>query len=198
VGVGNAIGGGSGAPSPTREHIQRGGRARARGRRTHEWSDDSDTSYSHDNDEMGESECDDDDIQNPLSVKHLYRSSTWGKTHIEYNPKPKEFSGTSHLKKDFPRFPTFLKLFVLFWPDGPVLLRIVRETNRYTTTLNEHGISPGGATWELLTIAGLKAFLACTMLLGLKKQPNRKTYWARVGSFFHCPLISSIFTRARF
>jgi hypothetical protein len=41
-------------------------------------------------------------------------------------------------------------------------------------------------------------FLAYTMLLGLKKQPNRKTYWAKVGSFFHCPLISSIFTRARF
>jgi hypothetical protein len=88
----------------------------------HEWSDDSDTTDSHYNDEMGESESDDGDIQNPLSVKHLYRSSTWGKAHIEYNPTPKEFSGTSRPKKDFPRFPTFLKLFALFWPDGPVLL----------------------------------------------------------------------------
>ena len=164
----------------------------------HEWSDDSETIDSHYNDEMGEFESDDGNIQNPFSIKYLYHSSTWGKAHIEYNPTPKEFSYTSHPKRDFPRFPTFLKLFVLFWPDGPILLRIFRETNRYATTPNEHGIFPSGATWEPLTVARLKAFLACTMLLGLKKQPNRKTYWAGVGSFFHYPLISSIFTRARF
>jgi hypothetical protein len=35
------------------------------------------------------------------------------------------------------------------------------------------------------------------MLHGLKKQPNRKTYEAPEGSFFHCSLISSTFTRER-
>jgi hypothetical protein len=36
------------------------------------------------------------------------------------------------------------------------------------------------------------------MYMGLKKQPNKKSYWAHRGSFFHCPVISKIFTRDRF
>lgn len=88
----------------------------------HEWNDDSKTIDSHYNDEMGDFESDDGNIQNPFSVKHLYRSSTWRKAHIEYNPTPKEFSCASCPKRDFPSFPTFLKLFALFWPNGHVLL----------------------------------------------------------------------------
>jgi hypothetical protein len=44
----------------------------------------------------------------------------------------------------------------------------------------------------------LKAFLGVSVLMGMKKQPNLKTYWQKVGSFFHCPLISQTFTRERF
>ena len=128
--------------------------------------------YYYYNEGMGDSNSIDGDVDNPLSIKHLYRSSIWEKSHIKYYSKPKEFSNSSQPRGDFPRFSMFLKLFKLFLPDGPVLLRIVRETNWYATTPDEHGIFLGGATWEPLTVVGLKAFLACTMLIGLKRQPN--------------------------
>jgi hypothetical protein len=67
--------------------------------------------YYHYNDGMGDSKNDDGDTDNPLSVKHLYHSSTWRKSHIEYNLIPKEFSDTSPPKRVFSRFFTFLKLF---------------------------------------------------------------------------------------
>jgi hypothetical protein len=161
-------------------------------------SDDLDLDYYYYNDRMGDLDSDDGNIDSPLSVKHLYHSSTWEKSHIEYDSKPKEFTGTSCSMRDFPRFPTFFNLFELFWPDGPILLKIVKETNRYATTTDEHGISLGRETWERLTIAGLKGFLICTILIGLKRQPNRKTYWETEGSFFHCLFISSVFTREKF
>jgi hypothetical protein len=44
-----------------------------------EGSDDSDPDYYYYNDGMGDSDSDDGDIDNSLSVKHLYCSSTWGK-----------------------------------------------------------------------------------------------------------------------
>jgi hypothetical protein len=70
-----------------KQHRHRGRRAVARGRRMHvqgppvipEGSDDSDPDYYYYNDGMGDSDSDDGDIDNSLSVKHLYCSSTWGK-----------------------------------------------------------------------------------------------------------------------
>jgi hypothetical protein len=56
----------------------------------------------------------------------------------------------------------------------------------------------GGRRWKRLSVAGLKAFFAISMFMGLKKQPNIKTYWKREGGFFHCPIISHIFLRDRF
>jgi hypothetical protein len=49
-----------------------------------------------------------------------------------------------------------------------------------------------------LTIAGLKAFLAIHMYMGMKRQPNMKSYWEREGSFFHYPTISNFMARKRF
>ena len=34
--------------------------------------------------------------------------------------------------------------------------------------------------------------------MGMKKQPNLKTYWQKPGSIFHCPIISMSFTHERF
>jgi hypothetical protein len=34
--------------------------------------------------------------------------------------------------------------------------------------------------------------------MGMKKQPNYKTYWENEGTIFHCPIISNIMTRERF
>jgi hypothetical protein len=55
----------------------------------------------------------------------------------------------------------------------------------------------GGAKWENLTISGLKVFLAIHMYMGMKKQPNYKSYWKKEGSLFHCPIISNIMSHAR-
>ena len=38
--------------------------------------------------------------------------------------------------------------------------------------------------------------MAVAILMGMKKQPNYKTYWMKV-SLFHCDMISNIFTKAR-
>jgi hypothetical protein len=111
-----------------------------------ERSDDFDPNYYYYDDRMGDLDSDDGVIDNRLSVKHLYHSSTWKKSYIEYDPKPKELIDTSRPTGDFPRFSTFLKLFGIIWPNGVVLLRIVKETNQYTATTNEYGISPSGAT----------------------------------------------------
>ena len=74
---------------------------------------------------------------------------------------------------------------------------IVRETNRYATTPDAGGKLKGGSNWEQLSVSGLKAFMALALYMEMKKQPNYKTYWMR-GSLFHCPRISSIFSRSRF
>jgi hypothetical protein len=34
--------------------------------------------------------------------------------------------------------------------------------------------------------------------MGMKHQPNYKTYWEKEGSFFHCPIISNIMTHEHF
>ena len=75
----------------------------------------------------------------------------------------------------------------------------MKETNCYATVvLDAMGSTMGGRSWEPLTTAGLKAFLSITMCIGMKKQPNIKTYWKKKGSFFHCPTISNIMTHARY
>jgi hypothetical protein len=64
--------------------------------------------------------------------------------------------------------------------------------------LDAHGNTRGGIKWESLIVASLRAFMAIHMYMGMKKQPNYKTYWKKVGSFFHCPIIANIMTRERF
>jgi hypothetical protein len=56
-------------------------------------------------------------------------------------------------------------------------MQFVEETNRYAGVpfpglRNTHG----GPEWEELIVAGLKAFMALALYMGLKKQPNYKTY----------------------
>jgi hypothetical protein len=94
--------------------------------------------------------------------------------------------------------PTILQLFEVFWPLA-LMQNIVIETNRYAMErLDAHGNTQGQEKWENLTMAGLKAFLAIHMYMGMKRQSNYKTYWEKVGTFFHCPIISNIMTRELF
>jgi hypothetical protein len=46
--------------------------------------------------------------------------------------------------------------------------------------------------------AGAQGILAITLYMGMKKQPNVKSYWMRAPSIFHCPVICKLMTRKRY
>lgn len=133
----------------------------------------------------------------PSSIRHIFREETWSQCSFKYSLAPREFVKIVGANTDFRRILSFMQLFSLFWP-YTLLQKIVIETNRYATTVDDHSKCPGGAAWIRLTVAELKAFLAESMFMGLKRHPNLKTCWSRKGSFFHCPRISQIFTHACF
>jgi hypothetical protein len=78
------------------------------------------------------------------------------------------------------------------------LRKICTKINRYATMVDGEGNAPRGQRWRRLLVAGLKAFFAISMFMGLKRQPNMKIYWERKGGFFHCPVNSCIFSCDRF
>jgi hypothetical protein len=79
-----------------------------------------------------------------------------------------------------------------------VLRDIVNETNRYATSRTSEGVIPGGDHWVLLIMVEFKAKLAIWLYMGMKQQPNMKSYWIKEGSVFHYPIISKLMTRDRF
>ena len=87
-------------------------------------------------------------------------------------------------------------LFELFWTPT-IMSAIVLEANLYATTRDALGKTIGGENWEEFAVLGLRAFMAMAIYMGMKKQPNYRTYWMQ-DSFFFCPKISSMFTRQRF
>jgi hypothetical protein len=93
--------------------------------------------------------------------------------------------------KNWPKFPTFMQLFGLFWT-SKCLKKIVTETNQYVKVVHGDGHIEGGPLWYDITVAKLKAFIALSFYMDLKKQPNYKSYWMEVGSVFHFPVISNI------
>jgi hypothetical protein len=134
----------------------------------------------------------------PQSMRWHFCNETWSHSHFTYDAKPRPFRGQKGPIKHYHSLPTFMHLFDLFW-SYQTLRSIVEETNWYAThEVDDNKKSRGRETWETLIILGLKAFLRVSILMGMKKQPNLKTYWQRVGSFFHCPLILQSFTRERF
>jgi hypothetical protein len=60
------------------------------------------------------------------------------------------------------------------------------------------GTTRGGAQWEEFTVLEFKADVAIWLYIGIKKQPNIKSYWMKEGSIFRCPSVSNIMTRRRF
>jgi hypothetical protein len=98
----------------------------------------------------------------------------------------------------FAHMPSILTLFELFWPFN-VMSKIVIETTRYAThVIDALGNTQGGPKWINTSVAEFKAFLAIHMYMGMKRQPNMKSYWNKEGSFFHCATILKIMTRDRF
>ena len=93
--------------------------------------------------------------------------------------------------------PTFMALFHLFWTPN-FLQCILVETNRYARmTVGAEGRTHGGLHWKDVIMAALQAFIALALYMGLKRQPNYKTYWS-CDTLFHYPMVGNIFTQARF
>jgi hypothetical protein len=144
--------------------------------------------------DTSDNEDDDNTTEDALDLKYRYREETWSKNNFTYNPPRMPFRGSRGLKRQYINgMPTFMHLFSLFWPYS-MLKKIVRETNCYASEIDDTGKTIGGPSWEMLTVPRLKAFMAAQMYMGMKKQPNMKSYWQKVGSFFHCPTISKLFT----
>ena len=90
---------------------------------------------------------------------------------------PNEFSRPSK-GPSFPyrMIPSFMFFFELFWA-AAILNDIVEKTYEYA---RGPGVASrntmGGPNWEDFTVTGLKAFIAISILMGMRKQPNYKTY----------------------
>jgi hypothetical protein len=154
--------------------------------------------FSSESDENDE-EVDDNGVPIPMLQEGMrwdFRNENWDTRGFEYNPRPVPFTGARGPMEIRHRLPTFMHLFSLFWP-WTILRTIVDETNRYACEDDGNGGTMGGDKWEPLTVAGLKAFMAIHIYIGLKRQPNLKTYWMR-NSIFHCDIISNIFSRKCF
>ena len=72
------------------------------------------------------------------------------------------------------------------------------ETNRYATSRTSERELPRGDTWILFKVAEFKAWLAIRLYMGMKRQPNLKSYWMKEGSFLHCSTISKIMSQKWF
>jgi hypothetical protein len=133
----------------------------------------------------------------PSSTQHLFWEGTWSQSSNTFSPEPLPYSGgPSGLKHDYTRMPTYLHLFGLFWTHT-VLRRICAKTNRYAQE-DDGGKPKGGDDWYDVDEGELRAFMGVRLWMGMRKQPNIKTFWARDDDVFHCPRISGLFTRKRF
>jgi hypothetical protein len=136
-------------------------------------------------------------LDNRGGIKYVYHDKTWKQEHFTYDPKPQESIEVSKPTTRWNQFSTMLQLLELFW-SFYILRDIVNETNRYVTLCNRDGVIPRGTDWELFTIAEFKAWLAIWLYMGMKRQPNMKSYWMKEGLVFHCLIISRVMLWNRF
>jgi hypothetical protein len=134
---------------------------------------------------------------NPNSVKHVYRDETWTQFTNEYAPGTLPFTGDPlGVKKSYPRMPSFLHLFGLFWIRN-MLRSICIETNRYARVV-EDGRNKSGHDWYDMDEKELRTFLAVSLYMVMKKQPNVKSYWAKSEKLFYCPVIANLLSQRHF
>ena len=71
--------------------------------------------------------------------------------------------------------PTYIQFFEKFWTYN-MLTDILIETNRYAGSLDEAEVPMDRKGWYPVTVRELKAFLACSLYIDMKKLPNKKAY----------------------
>ena len=79
-----------------------------------------------------------------------------------------------------------------------MLRDICIETNWYAGSLDEVEVTRGRKEWYPLMVRELKAFLACSLYMNMKKLPNKNLYWAKLEKIFYCHLIIGLFTKNRY
>ena len=52
----------------------------------------------------------------------------------------------------------------------------------------------GGREWKECTPQELKAFMICSIYIGIKKLPNMRLYWMKSKPLFYCHVIAGIFS----
>jgi hypothetical protein len=105
----------------------------------------------------------------------VYWDDTWKHEHFTYDPKLHDFVGELGPNVFWNQFPTMMQLFGLFWSFS-ILRDIVNETNQYATSHTSEGVIPGGDYWVLFTVSEFKTWLAIWLYMGMKWQPNMKSY----------------------
>lgn len=137
------------------------------------------------------------------TLKEIYCDASWQKTVSTFDPAPAKFRGpTPGLPIPSNKMPTLYTLFHKFWTPH-TLRKICAETNRYASEINPRSkCTPkklrGGDTWFALHPPELRAFLAISLYMGIKIEPNVRSYWEKSCDFLWCPVISSIMTRNRY
>jgi hypothetical protein len=66
--------------------------------------------------------------------------------------------------------------------------------NRCVMERENKGTIRGGAKWEEFIVLEFKAYVAIWLYMGMRRQPNIKSYWMREGSIFYCPSVSNVMT----
>jgi hypothetical protein len=132
----------------------------------------------------------------PNSVKHVYRDETWTQFTNEYAPGTLPFTGDPPgVKKSYPRMPSFLHLFGLFWTRN-MLRSICIETNRYARVV-EDGRSKGGHDWYDMDEKELRTFLAVSLYIWHEKTTEREKLLGQVREVVLLPgNCESTFTKA--
>jgi len=136
-------------------------------------------------------------------LKEVFNEDSWQKTFYRFDPAPLAFSDpTLGLPNPSPKMTTLYSLFHKFWTQK-TLWKICAETNRYASEINPRSRCTskklrGGETWFALHPPELRPFLAISLYMGIKIEPNGRCYWKKSCEFLWCPAISSIMTHDRY
>jgi hypothetical protein len=126
------------------------------------------------------------------TLEHKFAPGTWEKKSSSYGSPPFEFTGPEPgCTHPYGRLPSIMGLFDKFW-SLKLQRRIVRDTNRYASEVPNDGggQTRGGLEWTPLSVDEFWAYIAISLLMGLKKLLSCRLYWSRDEAVYRCPLTS--------
>lgn len=134
----------------------------------------------------------------PLASR--YKAENWHAPTWKLEPRKAFIGKTPGLTKEFGKgTKSPLEIFKLLW-DEKIMRKIVRESNKYafTTCEKTKKLKGGKLGWTPLSIRELRKWLGILVLMGIRRQPKLRDYWACSNEFLHCQAISETMSRERF